>query len=58
MKTVEHKPKNGVCTFSSCQKQSPEKGGAFCIPWKLPLCRAPTKLNKQYYNCKTYAIML
>ena len=39
-------PLSGALAFSSCQKQSPESGGAFCIPWTNSLFLAPTTTKR------------
>ena len=37
-------PFSGFCDFSSCQKQSPERGVS-CTPSKFPLFFTPTSLS-------------
>ena len=43
-------PLSGALAFSSCQKQSPESGGAFCIPWTDSLFLAPTTTKRDSNN--------
>lgn len=45
-------PLSGFADFSNCQKQSPERGGAFCIPWLLSLFLPPTIGSQNMLECK------